>query len=705
MTLPAATRLSGLRLYGLLSLALVAACAALSPGAPWPLGAAGGAGSLPGRAAALALGLAVGWGVPGICLALSFDPRTRGAALLGRGLGLGAGYLLGAHLVHSIAFGHGPGRWAWLMLLAAPALVAILARPAPDATPSWAPLAAFVVMAAVAAAFWPKLTQEALNGDGTEAYEIARSLREHPAPYWDLERWEPPGRFGTPAVNPFFTNSALVSAEMAVLGRGELAPRLILVPALVIAGVLAAALLGRPGWSASLYVAAVVVVYALWNAYWVGYEQAYTDLAEPAATDTLMVALWLAGFAEVTAGVVALGVAFLVLSAGILYSAPVLSAVALAALAWRGTPPARAALRLWLAAGITTGAVALLFGIFIGDAGDWFRQVRSEYWEDFVDQSRRTPTPPVVIQLLLVTGGLPALALLRLRRLSRPSRALLATSGAYLALVLLSSYKNLHYLAPLPFLLAPAALEASGLGARLAATALVAVTGVLSWPSAMAVHPENAALGRVSCIDGLDYERACLAGDILYQAFDRLGHGGRFGVGKHTFVRYALDLGGGDGCLFRLSDVERPGWIAVAGGDVQLSTRDPDAYARWRLMQPSVPRSWLFPRPSPLATAADASAWPDRIDLRAEPGVGLLLERSGPRRRLLVPIGRAAERLVLEASAPVPAGVALRVNGVPLSLATPISASVDAPPWRRGWNVLEIDADVALEAMSLQGGR
>ena len=42
-------------------------------------------------------------------------------------------------------------------------------------------------------ALWPKLAHEGLNGDGTEAYELARSLGQNRLPRWDLERWAPPG--------------------------------------------------------------------------------------------------------------------------------------------------------------------------------------------------------------------------------------------------------------------------------------------------------------------------------------------------------------------------------------------------------------------------------------------------------------------------------------------------------------------------------
>jgi hypothetical protein len=565
-------------------------------------------------------------------------------------------------------------------------------------------------MVALTAFTWPKLAHEGLNGDGTEAYELARSLEAHPLPRWDLERWEGPGRFGTPAVNPFLTNSSLVWAGMAVMGRGELAARLPLVPALVIAAVLAGGLVSRPGPSGWVYLAAVASLYFLWNAYYVGYEPPFTDLAEPAATDTLMIALWLAGFTAIVGGAEAVGVASLVLAAFLLYSAPVLTVPALAVLGqktrrWRP-------LLLYCGSGALAAAAALAYGARSGDLADWVRQVRSEYWYDLVDQARRSSTGRFTGLLLLSTGGLPLLAAARWRRLSVTSRALSCGAALYLALTLLSSYKNLHYLAPLPFLLAPAALEAAGIRWRVAATVLVATAFLLSWPTHHATHRETVELGRQSCVEGMGYEEASLAGDVLYSAFARTGQAERFAVGKHTFVRYALEQDGRE-CVFRLAPSAAEGWIPVAGREVTFSTRDPEAYARRRLMQPPVPASPLFPRASPVALPAEADAWPATIDLGRPPGSALLIEdfepaeTFDPRARLLVPLSYGMPPGPwLRLRSPHPAvQLEVRVNGhAPAPIDVPVDAPhVDLSPavgWWRGWNILEVHCRP--EAVTLQ---
>jgi hypothetical protein len=560
---------------------------------PLPLGGGAPAGGPLLCACAVALLLLLGWGIPGLSLAQLSGDRLDGVQLLGRGLGLGVGYLLLTCMGHTLLLGHTPPRAVLLALLALPSLACVVRGGGQPCDPR--PLATgLALMLALTGVFWGKLRHEGMNGDGTESYELARSLETHALPHWDLERWEPPGRFGIPLVNPFVTNSYLVRAGMTLAGRGEIAARMPLIPALVLAGLLAAAGLGKPTRGVAwVYVGSVLAVYCLWNAYYVGYEPAFTDLAEPAATDTLMVALWLAGFVEVARGRLWIGLAALVLSAGVLYSSPILTTIALLGLATGDGK--RRALALWLAALASVVAAMLLVGAATGDVGDWIRQTRSEYWSDFTDPVRRTPVLPFLGAAFLLTGGLPLCIVSGWRRLSPAARSLLAAALTYLAIVLLSSYKNLHYLAPLPFLLIPPALECSRLLERLVATGVALCALALSWPSSLAIHRETIELGRVSCVSGLDYEAACLNGDVVYDVFGRPGTSSAFTVGKHTFVRYALDLGGA-ACVFRLSPSAPRGWTLLAQrGTVVLSTRDPGAHDEWRRLRSEAPRSFLFP--------------------------------------------------------------------------------------------------------------
>jgi hypothetical protein len=684
---------------------------------PWRLG--GGAAGSGLALAALPLALALGWLVPGVSLALLGDRSLAGTRLIGRAFGLGVGYLLATGLGFGLVTGHAPGRAALLVLLALPPIAALLHSDEEHAFRSdWTLLAALLSMMLVTGALWPKLAWEALNGDGTEAYELARSLDRTWLPHWDLERPEPTEYYGHPAVNPFLTNSYFVHGQMVVLGRAELAARVPLVIAVVVAAAAVVGLARRKDPTTLAYVGVLVALSLLWNAYYVGYEPAFADLAEPAATDLFMTALFLAGVLELASGSLALGAAFLLLASGVLYSAPLLASVALVAFALRGGERGRRALRLWTAALALGLAAALAAGLATHSLPDWVRQIRSEYWEDFSDPLRGTPILPLLGRLLLATGALPLAALARPRLLSPLSGALLLACGVYLALVGASQAKSLHYLTPLPFLLAPAALEASQPTWRAAAAGLAALGFVLSWPSPFRIHREAIVLGKHSCLGGVDLEAASLGGDVVYAAFARPGTSERFAVGKHTFARYALEWGG-RGCRFRLSPNERQGWVTVAGRALTFSTRDLDEYAAWRFSQPAPPVSLLFPRRPARPLSARPEDWRGRHPLAEAPGRDLLLDgytrlrssdpgnppayaslRTVPA-RLLVPVPEGGS-VRLRAWAPEGGLVlAQRVNGRrqgDLAFApgwAELTLPTSARPWLQGWNVLELTGDAA----------
>jgi len=596
------------RQFGLASLALLAGYAlslGFSPcgwdGQPWPLGGEPGECGALTRGLSLLLALALGWGVPGLCLAVLSDARLVGTPLLARAMGAGISYVVVIGLLHALVAGAAPGRAAWLVLLAMPAFACLL-RAAPETGASArAPAIAAAIMALLTMALWPKLAPEGLNGDGTEAYELARSLSAHPLPRWDLEAAEGPGRFGTPMVNPFVTHAYLVSTLMSVLGQGELAARLPIVCAAVLCASLAFGLGRNAGASGALYVAAMTALHLLWNAYYVGYEPAFSDLAEPGGTDLLMIALWMAGFVEATRGSYAWATAFFAAASGILYSAPLLATVAVVALG-RGDPRAARLGWLWLGTLTILAAVAAVYGASQGLLPVWWARLYEEYWHDLAGTFRRTPSTLILGQLLLLTGALPVVAVVRVRRLDPASRALLMAAGVYLVLVLVHGYKNLHYLAPLPYLLAPPALAASGRRMRAGAIAILVAAFALSWPSHREVHRETIELGRLSCVTGLDYESAVLAADVVYDAFSRPDETvGSFAVGKHTFVRYALALGTPERCLFRLAayslaPYSEDGWTEVARGQAVFAVRDSEAHAAWRARVVPFPSSPLFPR-------------------------------------------------------------------------------------------------------------
>jgi hypothetical protein len=181
-----------------------------------------------------------------------------------------------------------------------------------------------------------------------------------------------------------------------------------------------------------------------------------------------------------------------------------------------------------------------------------------------------------------MTGFLPLAIPFAWKKLRASDQTLALTGAAYLAIIFASSQKSLHYLAPLPWIFLAPALEATAGHWRLASAGALATAFALSWPGDRTVRRENIELGRVSCVRDMSYEAAALGADPLYTAFERPPGSVGFAVGKHTFVRYALDLGGRD-CVVGLSP---------AG----LWTDDRKRLELWRLHRTPAPSSFLFPQ-------------------------------------------------------------------------------------------------------------
>jgi hypothetical protein len=667
----------------------------------FPLGGASG-GSLWLKTPALVLGLVLGWGIPGVPLALLSAPGLQGTALLVRAAGLGVGYVCAAGLAFAAIAGHAPHITALLVLLALPC--AALAVLSPRAAVSWrhdVPLAvAVVTMIALTVVLWPKLRYEGMNGDGAEAYELSRSLEASRLPWWEMEHGAPPGRFGLPVQVPYITGAYLVWGEMAILGRGELAGRLPFVSSVVLVTIISLGLLRSRSPGVWLYAGAVGAVYILWNAYYVGHE-APRDLAEPAGTDTLTMLLWMAGAFELLAGSAPLAATFMILASATTYAAPLLTIIALAAMRRIDRERAWNAARMYVAPGVVLIAGAVVFGWMSGVLPAWEQQYRQEYWEDIVNPDRRVASGGFVVRFLLMTGALPLLIPIAWKRLS-PAARLLATTGAvYLCVIVLASYKNLHYLMPLPWLFLLPASEAAGPRFRLAASLALVAIFAASWPSDAGPRTDTIALGSQTCIQDFDYEGASAVSSALHSALTEPGTTGRFFVSRHVLTRYGLDRGGHD-CVLGLSRVAPAGALQIAGEPAAVWTRDLDRLVAWRFHVMPEPSSALFRRPERALPTANARGWTGRINLSEEPGRSLLLT-GGARARLLVPVGTSELAVVrLGIKATRAKGLALTVNGTQprdLVVDSRLSAVQLDAGWRRGWNLLQVDGgqDVALE--------
>ena len=242
---------------------------------------------------------------PGICLVTAFG-KTVG--LLERIL-LAFGACLILSVVSEICSKLVPGAplsadgyvvW-WSAAVVAAASVAALrlhrdsAAPLQPLTrPETRRLVSMAVLGFVAVAvLTPKLFWENLNIDGTEAFEFGRSLGSHMLPYWDIQG----GVFG------FYHNFMLFAYPnhwfIALFGPLEGSVRLAFVFYLLLLFV-ALVLLIEEGFKRGLRVteeAALwlgLALYTVLQGYNTTYDPFFADIAEPGATDTLLMVCFLA---------------------------------------------------------------------------------------------------------------------------------------------------------------------------------------------------------------------------------------------------------------------------------------------------------------------------------------------------------------------------------------------------------------------------
>jgi hypothetical protein len=176
----------------------------------------------------------------------------------------------------------------------------------------------------------------------------------------------------------------------------------------------------RAGWLLTITVAGV---YILWHAYYVGNERPATDLAESAGTDTLTVALWMAGVHELLRGSTRVGVTSVALSALTTMMGPPLAVLTMPVMWLVNADRAR---RTWrwaaMAGAVLVPAVAVVVWI-TGVGPDWWVGFNREFIRDLATAETRAPEWPLVVRLLISTAGLPLLAPLFWRRMTGTSRA------------------------------------------------------------------------------------------------------------------------------------------------------------------------------------------------------------------------------------------------------------------------------------------
>ena len=425
---------------------------------------------------------------------------------------------------------------------------------------------------------------QCFNGDGTWAFELARSLTGHFLPYWEIE---PSGRFGTVIGNPALVNPYWTCALQLLLGEVEVATRLPF--AVWWLGVFAVALwIVRPGdapakWLPAIPLAMLMFLATIWYTFYVGYYPYMTDLADQGVADGLFTLLLLLALDCLRQKDLAGWVVLMALASLVLYAGPVMFVLtAASALVWHPVPPARA-VKATIAGALAAAGIALFYVVWgwsDGSLAEWPSTLRMEYVDKyFAPVSRWRSGLLFGGYFLLGCGAIPAVGLLRpLWRKNNTEqrevaweRTVATVAIAYLLIIMGAGCKNLHYLGPLlpiPLILwlklpqrpshrkdmqmpfravagyglrtcppPPAGRAVTGWATALAAGGGLAVSLYLCWPASRPLFTLNRDLGAITTFQTDSYEEACHWARISRELYDA----GQIGwyVGRHTWVQYS----------------------------------------------------------------------------------------------------------------------------------------------------------------------
>ena len=386
------------------------------------------------------------------------------------------------------------------------------------------------VTAAVVALF-PEQFVQCFNEDGTETYELARSLQDHFLPNWELETWDPipGGRLGTVVVNPSLVNSYWTFALQTLVGGKELPTRL---PYWVwwLCIFLAAGRLASPGRDhgpTAVALALLMLLAGVLLTFYAGWNPYLADVANPGVTDALFTLCVLLGFDALRHRDRWGWAVAMLLGSLVLYAGPVMTTLILAA-AWWWKPTERAELRRWTAIiAVLFAATAVFYvawGWRDGSLGYWIDTLDQEYVQHYLADVPRWLSAPLFFgYFLLGCGGVAAAGLVMALRRDAWQRTVATVTLLYLAIVLGAGFKNLHWLAPLwPV---PLVLFLQP-GKRLEVRAAVAIVSIviclaIAWPRARATFTLNRELGEQTTILTADRLTAATWARVRLEAKDQ----------------------------------------------------------------------------------------------------------------------------------------------------------------------------------------
>jgi hypothetical protein len=304
------------------------------------------------------------------------------------------------------------------------------------------------VAALLAVLFCREHFLQCFNGDGTEFDQLARSLRGHFLPYWEIE---PAGQQGTFVANPTVICSYWTFALQLLLGGNELPTRLPYWLWWLTTFAIALQMIQKGGirdwglgirtddvtpspphpltpspchlvtlspchpWLPAIPLALLFLLVTFWYTFYVGYDPYMADVANPGVPDALFTLLLLLAFDCLRREDAAGWVAAMVCAALLFYAGLVMFVLmAAAALIWQPLPRPKMLRAIAAGAAILTG-LALCYlarGWLDGSLAAWASCLKMEVTDKyFAAEPRWWPGLLFLGYFVLGSGGVPILGL------------------------------------------------------------------------------------------------------------------------------------------------------------------------------------------------------------------------------------------------------------------------------------------------------
>lgn len=400
--------------------------------------------------------------------------------------------------------------------------------------------AALAGVAILVVAFWGKIIHEDFNGDGIEAFELARSLVQYPLPWWDIETTAG-GHFSYHLTHPPLL-AFLHLPALLLFGFTEASVRGLFVFAWLLTIPLAWVVIetGSTYPRASIrWLAALGLLPLVLNALFYSGTDDFSELAK--CGEIVLLALAVAAVALLQRRHLTLGVIFAVMASGIRWYGPVVMVTGVGLFAMSDRRYRRPLVGLLIALGVT-GACALTLSAAAGHLPTWLAQFRYEFRGIIGGVAAYRAAPLSFAFHFLLFSGFLAPVVVLVRWQDPTTRVLSWLCILVLMFVSRSSLMANHYLAVAAYLPALVlcrmlAQRPVGRGVRIAwalGVGAVLAAGVGLLPTRIPVHNATSLIGRQTCLDASSYERAVALSSVAGSIAADAG----FLIGPHALAHY-----------------------------------------------------------------------------------------------------------------------------------------------------------------------